>query len=252
MVILIRKKQIFSALGFCLCLLGMGAILWHGQPDTAACAVAPAQAPRPVLVIDPGHGGEDGGAVADDGTAESGVNLAVSLRLREILTFAGRETVMTRDEDVMLNDEGLATMRERKVSDLKNRVRLVNETPGAVLVSIHQNALPGMPSVHGAQVFYNGVPGGEGLAKAVQERLNQTVNTERAKVCKRIPDTIYLMKQVTVPAVLVECGFLSSPQETDRLKTTAHQTRLAVTIAAGLLAGEGGESPALDTAQTTE
>ena len=139
------------------------------------------------------------------------------------------------------NDYSVRAFREKKASDLKNRVALVNAQEGAILVSVHQNCLPAAPQVHGAQAFYNGVEGADILASAVQETLNQAANPEKGKTSVRISDSIFLTKNVTAPAVLIECGFLSSPQETERLKTAEYQRTLAAAMAAGLMraAGEG-------------
>ena len=188
-----------------------------------------------IVVLDPGHGGEDGGAVSGDGTVtESGLNLEIALRVRDLMTFSGVEMVMTRSEDVSTYTEG-ATIRQRKVSDLKNRVALVNGTENAVLVSIHQNSLPSSPSTHGAQVFWNEQPGAQDLAGEMQEALNQCINPERPKEAKEIADTIYLLKNVTAPGVIVECGFLSNQAETARLEEPTHQRLLAAAITTGYL-----------------
>lgn len=189
------------------------------------------------VVIDAGHGGEDGGAVAADGTVESTINLAVAQRLEALLRFLGYETRMTRTEDTAIYSEGAETLREKKASDLKNRVRLVNETPNAVLLSIHQNSLPSSRSVRGAQAFYAGTEGSAALAEAIQAALNTAINTEKARSCKAIDTSVYLMKHVERPAVLIECGFLSNAEETLELQREDYQRKLAVTVTAGFLAG---------------
>ena len=187
------------------------------------------------LVIDPGHGGQDGGAVAGDGTEESRINLAISLQLEQFLRFAGVRTELTRREDVMVCDPGLETMRQRKVSDLHNRASFVNGVPNAVLLSIHQNSLPSSPSTRGAQVFWNRQEGAEELASSIQEALNGAVNAGHEKKAAQVPSSVYLMKEITAPGVLVECGFLSNAAETEQLKDPAYQTKLAAAIAAGVL-----------------
>ncbi len=192
---------------------------------------------RPVYVIDAGHGGEDGGAVSRSGVRESDVNLAVALELDALMRFLGRDTVMTRTEDISVYSDGAETLRQKKVSDLRNRAALVNATPNAVLVSIHQNSLPTVPSVRGAQVFYGTAKPDAALALSVQAALNECVNNG-AKQEKKADTSIYLMKTVTCPAILVECGFLSNEEETARLTSPEHQKRLAAAIAAGLLEAE--------------
>lgn len=142
---------------------------------------------------------------------------------------------MTRREDISLHDSGLSTFRARKTSDLVNRTAIANSVPEGVLISIHQNKLPGYPTVHGAQVFYNAVPGSEMLAAAVQEALNIHINAGSAKATKAADSGIYLLQHTTCPGILVECGFLSNPEETDLLKSGEYQTKLAVTILAAAL-----------------
>lgn len=224
---------------YILCLLllfvGFAAILWQGSAVQASRNLEQGMG-ETVLIIDPGHGGEDGGAVADDGTCESQINLAVALRLEALARLVGMETTMTRREDVSTADPAGSTVRERKVSDLKNRVSFCNTIPSGILVSIHQNSLPGAPGVHGAQMFYGGVADSEELALSIQDALNRTVNWERPKAAKASGDAVYLLKNAVCPAVLVECGFLSNGDETEKLKSPDYQTRLALTVLAGTLA----------------
>ena len=223
-----------------LLVLGAGALF--ALPRAVVPVLAPAREERAVFVIDAGHGGEDGGAVSQGGVVESGINLAIAQRLDALLTFLGEETEMTRTEDVSIYSDGAETLRQKKVSDLKNRVEIVNGTPHALLVSIHQNSMPTAPRVRGAQVFYNAVEPGEALARQVQASLNAAVNKGGAKQHKPIAPTIYLMKHVNCPAILVECGFLSNAEETELLCSDAYQMRLAAAIAAGLLGTEETEA----------
>ena len=244
-ILLIRKRTLLSA-WLLICLGCLSAVFWSGSRQASVPVSGAEQESGPALqavVIDPGHGGQDGGAVAPDGTKESGINLAISLRLEQLLRFAGVPTEMTRREDCMVCDPGLDTMRQRKVSDIRNRTALVNGIPNAVLLSIHQNSLPSSPATHGAQAFRNRQDGAETLAQLLQCNLNAVVNTHRAKEAKLIPESIYLMNHVTVPAVLVECGFLSNAEETLRLRQADYQMTLAVTIAAGYLQWAAGEEP---------
>ena len=244
-ILLIRKRTWLSA-WLLICLGCLSAIFWSGFRQVPVPVSGAEQESGPAfrtVVIDPGHGGQDGGAVAPDGTEESEINLAISQRLEQLLRFAGVPTEMTRREDCMVCDPGLDTMRQRKVSDIRNRTALVNGIPNAVLLSIHQNSLPSSPATHGAQAFRNRQEGAETLAQLLQCNLNAVVNTHRAKEAKLIPESIYLMNHVTVPAVLVECGFLSNAEETLRLRQADYQMTLAVTIAAGYLQWAAGEEP---------
>jgi len=233
---IIRKKMLVVFAALCACLAVMAVL---PAQEALLAADAGAELPR-ILVIDPGHGGEDGGTVAADGTTEAAINLAVALRLREVCFLCGVEPVMTREEDVSIHTEG-DTIRARKASDIRNRVALVNSYPNAVLISIHQNSLPQAKSVHGAQVFYNKTAGSETLSHALQQRLNRAVNTDRAKEMRPIDPSVYLMKHSNCAAVLVECGFLSNAGEAEQLKTPSHQKKIALSVAAGYFAWADAE-----------
>lgn len=238
MFITFKKWTALYVLTLLLLFAGFAVILWQGSAVNASKNLILAQENATVLVIDPGHGGFDGGALADDGTVEAQINLAVSLQMEQIAALLGVDTVMTRREDTALDSPDAGTVRQRKASDLKNRVELANSTPGGVLISIHQNSLPAAKTVHGAQVFYNSVPESETLALTVQDALNGVIN-DRPKEIKAAGKDIYLLHHSEIPAVLVECGFLSNPQETDMLNTQSYQTRLAVTVLAAALESLG-------------
>jgi len=234
MFITFRKWTALYLLTLLLLFVGFAAVVWQGRAVRASKNVELPQERGLILVIDPGHGGFDGGALADDGTVEAQINLAVSLQMEEIAHLLGTETVMTRREDAALDDPNAGSVRQRKASDLKNRVELAESIPNSVLVSIHQNSLPEVRSVHGAQVFYNSAAGSEELALAVQNALNTAIN-DRPKESKAAGKNIYLLYHTKAPAILVECGFLSNAQEAELLRTPVHQTRLAVTILAAVL-----------------
>lgn len=232
MVILLRRNRI-RLLALLMAATAAG-ILWAAHRDAAVPSAAPAQAADGwTIVLDAGHGGEDGGAVSRGGVPESGINLQIAKKMQGLLAFLGRGCVMTRADEAAIYSPEAKTLREKKVSDLKNRVALINETPGALLVSIHQNSLPSHPSTHGAQVFFNAVdPAGE-VAQGVQQALNESLGG--GKTVKAMDGGVYLMKQIRCPGVLVECGFLSNDEEAARLQTEEHQRRLAAAILAGLL-----------------
>lgn len=234
MVFILRKKFLARCAvgGTVAALLGVCLLLWGAAVPTFLNTAAQS---APVIVIDAGHGGEDGGAVAEDGTVESGLNLAIAQRLEALLCFLGYETRMTRTSDAAIYSSDAKTLREKKRSDLENRVRIVNETPNAVLVSIHQNSLPSARSVHGAQAFYAETEESAAMAERVQAAFNRAVNAGNEKSARQIDHSVYLMRMVECPAILVECGFLSNAQETALLCEEDYQQRLAVTIAAGSL-----------------
>lgn len=188
-----------------------------------------------IIVLDAGHGGSDGGAVSADGTPEDDINLAIVLRLRDLFALMGRQTVLTRTGENSLADPDSATLRQEKVSDTKNRVALINSVSNGHLISIHQNTLPGHPSVHGAQVFYGKVTDSDARAAAVQQALNGVVNVGNEKTAKPIGSDIYIMAHANCPAILVECGFLSNSAETRLLLSPEYQTKLAAAICCGYL-----------------
>ena len=230
MFIVFGKKAFYAI--FALLLVLTAATVSLLLPPEAVETSVSAPTGKTVWVIDAGHGGEDGGA---DGSKESNMNLAIARRLDALLVFLGEETRMTRTEDISIHDASASTLREKKRSDLENRVGLVNSTQGAILVSIHQNSLLSSKQTHGAQVFYGKKEGSAEVANAVQLALNQTVNAGNEKTEKAIDASIFLMKNVTAPAILIECGFLSNENETALLKSGEYQQRLAVVIASGLL-----------------
>lgn len=191
-----------------------------------------------VLIIDAGHGGEDGGAVAKDGTVEADINLAIALKAEALAKMCGREVVMTRREDVSIHDPSSATLREKKVSDLKNRAAICSQVENGVLLSIHQNSIAGYSSVRGAQVFYNEVSGSREVAESIQALFNAAVN-EQPKAAKPIGGDIYLLNNVSCPAVIVECGFLTNEEETKLLCDESYQRLLACIIIAGAQGAAG-------------
>ena len=242
-IVLIRKRMILCAALFgCLITVFASAMLIGHMAPEVSVFVASGDVPVTVIV-DPGHGGEDGGAVSASGVLESYLNLAVAAQVNDLLRFAGQRTIMTRTEDVSIHTEG-DTIRARKASDIRNRVALVNGTEHAVLLSIHQNSLPSSTVTHGAQVFWNQQEGAEELARVVQDSLNGAINAGNEKHPKQIPGTIYLMKHVTAPAILVECGFLSNTEETVKLQDPSYQMKLATAITTGYLRCLAGEEVA--------
>ena len=204
------------------------ALLW---PKTAEQASVALPEGPPVLIIDAGHGGEDGGAVSVSGQVESAINLSVALRLDALMGFAGVASVLLRDSDVSLHDADAGTVAEKKKSDLQNRVARVNATDNAVLISIHQNTYTDSGN-RGAQVFYADEASSLVLAQTAQEALRLALDPDNTRKPAKIPDSVYLMKHVTRPAILAECGFLSNPTEDQLLNTDAYQIKISMALAA--------------------
>ena len=184
--------------------------------------------PPVTVVIDAGHGGEDGGAVSVTGVYESKLNLEIALRINDLLHLLGVQTEMVRTEDVSVYTEG-STIAQKKVSDIRHRVALVEQTPNALLVSVHQNQFS-EAKYRGAQVFYAKTDGSQALAEQLQAALAVQVDPNNHRACKQAKD-IYLMEHVSCPAVLVECGFLSNSAEEALLRDAAYQKKLAAAVA---------------------
>lgn len=186
------------------------------------------------LVLDAGHGGEDGGAVSLTGTPESRINLAIVLKLRDVLGLYGVDPILLREEDVSLHDESANTLREKKRSDLKNRVEAIEAVEGGSLLSIHQNTYTSS-RYHGSHVFYAPTEGSQALAEHMQNSIKNTLQPDNERAVKQIPDTVYIMNHITCPAALIECGFLTHPEEEALLRDEDYQRKLAAVIAAAWL-----------------
>ena len=228
--------------------IGQWALLWVLALATAGYLVfwpggtvqtaGPMDSGRPVLVLDAGHGGEDGGAVSVTGVPESRVNLEIVQKLRDTLALYGVDPVVLREEDVSLHDPEASTLREKKRSDLKNRVRAVEAVEGGTLLSIHQNSYPGS-QYRGAQVFYAPTGGSRELAELLQTALREELQPDNDRQAKPIPESVYLMNHVSCPAVLVECGFLTNPEEEALLRDGGYQRQLAAVLAGAWLTAQG-------------
>lgn len=187
------------------------------------------------VIVDAGHGGDDGGAIGIDGTVEKDINLDIALKLEKILKFYGFNVIMTRTQDVMTCDDGLDSLRKRKISDIHNRFELMRKNPDAIFISVHQNKFEDS-SQHGTQVFYSGNDErSKELAEAIQTSVTLTLQRKNDRVVKKSGSGIYLLYHAKIPAVLVECGFISNFDEVKKLKDESYRMKLAILIADGLL-----------------
>lgn len=194
---------------------------------------------KPVLkqtvIIDAGHGGDDGGAIGIDGTVEKDINLDIALKLEKLLKFYGFDVIMTRTEDIMTCDDGLDSLRKRKVSDIHNRFDVLEKNPDAVFISIHQNKFEDN-SQHGTQVFYSGNNDeSKLLAESIQNSIVSVLQPDNSRVVKKSGSGIYLLYHAKLPAVLVECGFISNPAEVKKLNDEKYRMKIAILIADGLI-----------------
>ena len=228
------------------CLFAIGAVTavavltLLAAPCTAVLRTMQESRAEETLVLDDGHGGFDGGAVSENGMNEQAVNLSVAQRTRALACFFGVKTAMTREDEQALDYDPARSVRENKVADIRAREKIVNSFASPVFVSIHLNNFPD-PQYHGAQVFYSAnSAAGKPLAEAMQRALVEGCDPENRRAAKQAEDSIYLMRALTCPAVIVECGFLSNPEEESRLADENYHKKLALCIVTGYLRNADG------------
>lgn len=184
------------------------------------------------IVLDPGHGGKDGGAVSVTGTHEKQLNLDISLSMREVLHILGYNVIMTRESDIELthNDGGT-----RKMQDLKGRLEIAQSNADATFVSIHMNKFP-VSKYCGLQVYYSpNDSNGFVLAKSVQDTVMTVLQPDNDRKIKKADSTIFLLHKIKLPAILIECGFLSNQSEAELLDTREYREKLASVISIAIL-----------------
>ena len=187
------------------------------------------------VIVDAGHGGYDGGAEASDGTQEKDINLAIARKLEKYLSLGGFNVILTREKDEGIEDDITVSIAKRKVGDMKKRLQVIKDNPDAVFVSIHLNKFT-TSSPSGAQVFYS--PNNDVsilLATEIQQMVVTQLQKDNKRQVKKGDKSIYLLKNATIPAVIVECGFLSNPEELELLKNEEYQSKMAFSIYCGIL-----------------
>lgn len=224
-------KRDILLLTLCLCILGGAALL--GKSRIEPTVSTSAQSGR-VVILDAGHGGEDGGASSAGGDKESDINLDIVLKLESLMAFLGVDTQLTRQDDRSLHSGDARTIREKKISDLKNRVAAINSVPDAFLISVHQNHFTDS-RYSGAQVFFNGGDVSRQWGECTQSVLREVLDAGNDRKAKPMPDGIYLFEHISCPAILVECGFLSNGEEASLLLTDAYQRKVALALAGAYL-----------------
>ena len=217
-----------------LCVFLFGTLLYTAFGGNAEPIQTAASKPSSVIIIDAGHGGEDSGAVAN-GVLEKNVNLDIALKLRDFLVSSGYTVVMTRDTDISVYDTSAATVREKKVSDLHNRLAIINGSTDNILISIHQNKFE-QSKYYGAQMFYSkNNPESQVLAESIRQSVTGLLQPENKRELKAADNTIYILNKATVPAVIVECGFISNPDEAQKLSDENYRKKMAFAIYCGFL-----------------
>jgi len=190
----------------------------------------PLSSSSPTIIIDPGHGGKDPGKVGVTGTLEKNINLQIALILKSLLEAQDINVIMTRDEDKELT----TNTDNRKISDMKERITLIQESNAVLVISIHQNSFS-TPDVHGAQCFYRTASKeGKELATCIQKQVIASTNQTKIRPIKENND-YYLLKHSPLPTVIVECGFLSNPEEEQLLLTEEYQHKISWAIHLGIL-----------------
>lgn len=188
---------------------------------------------RPLILLDAGHGGFDGGTVASDDTVEKDINLEVTTDLSVVLRLLGYRVSTTRKTDTALDDDPTKTIRERKRADMAARLALYDTA--SLVISIHQNHFPDA-SCRGTQVFYStNHPDSEVLAEKIRQATVSRLQPDNRRACKAGSKDILLLHKTTSPAVIVECGFLSNPEERALLKSEHYRRRLALAFADGIV-----------------
>lgn len=186
------------------------------------------------IILDAGHGEPDGGAVADDGTVESELNLNLVLKLQKLLEASNCTVILTRSDKNGIYEATADTIRKQKVSDMKSRAKIANDSNAEMFVSIHMNKLP-QKQYSGWQTFYkNEDEVSKKIASNIQTSLNYFIKKENSRTIKSISG-IYLTKNVEIPLVIVECGFLSNEEENKLLQTDKYQEELVWSIYIGIM-----------------
>ena len=231
-------RKIVSGAVMCGCMLfaayGLSCITEKAEDMAVPVSLTDINSEKPVIVLDAGHGGIDGGCTSADGVPEKGINLNILLKLRDILEISGFEVKVTRENDISIHDDGIEGIAAQKSSDMDNRLEIFNTEKNAVCISIHQNQFTD-PVYKGAQMFYsNEQRGSERLARSLQSRFRELIQPDNEREIKECGKELFLCYYSKNPTVMAECGFMSNPDEASLLVTDEYQEKIALTIFAGL------------------
>lgn len=230
-VFCIRKRTLYISIGLLIVLVLIGKFLHH---RFAAKEVFYLPITNKIIGIDPGHGGVDPGAVSKSGVLEDEINLAIGLKLKRLVEQSGGIAIMTREEDKGLYTEQSTTLRQMKTEDLINRKELIEDAGCDLFVTIHMNSFTNS-RYSGAQTFYyDGNLENEKLAGIIQDELRNVLDKENRRAAA-VRDDVYLIKELGIPSVLVEAGFLSHPEEERLLQTEEYQEKIAWAVYVGIM-----------------
>ena len=228
------KLKTFYIVTLCVILIIFCLMMYSAFSNIAARASSDGISDKPRIIIDAGHGGEDGGAEVD-GVLEKDINLSIAEKVADMLRVCGCEVVEIRDEDVSVYDSNAETLREKKVSDLNKRVEVFNSDERNIVVSIHQNKFDSS-AYSGAQLFYSTNNAESAvLAEAIRTSVVSLLQPDNTRELKPAGSDIYVLDHAQVPAVIVECGFLSNPDERRKLTEDTYQREMAYSITMGVL-----------------
>ena len=231
---IISKKRIQIMLSAILVgVLAFGIQISNKEKQALTVETTATPASNKTIVIDAGHGTPDEGAESSNGTTEAEINLKIALKVQNLLEQTGSTVILTRSNENEIYDLESSTIREKKISDIKNRVKIGNESSADIFVSIHLNKIPEQ-QYYGWQCFYNTKnEKSKILAEQIQENLNDAIQKENKRIAMKL-DTVYIMKKVEIPISIVECGFLSNPEEEKQLQEDEYQNKLAWGIYNGI------------------
>ena len=231
MVIKVKLRWILMLCMAVVILIGMIYLLFFTPQETIA--LFPMQ--NQTIVLDAGHGGLDGGASTDDGVPEKNINLNIAKYLEAYLKQSGATVVMTRTKDISLHINEDAPVKQRKREDLLKRREITNTSGADLMISIHMNYFE-QKQYGGAQVFFEqNFAESKSLASAIQKSLKENLNSENKREVQAIPKDKLQFQNLSVPSALVECGFLSNPEDAVLLKSPEYQQKVALAIYLGII-----------------
>ncbi len=232
-MIILSKKRIMIVASVIIVALFVFAIQTNTKNTNVVQTVA-LPVSNKVIVLDAGHGKPDEGAQSSTGTTEAETNLKIALKVQSLLEQSGATVILTRSDDEAIYDLDSKTLKQKKISDIRNRVKIGNEAQADIFVSIHLNKIP-QEQYWGWQCFYKeGNEQSIKLAKSLQENLNESIQKENKRVAMKL-ENVYIMKHVEIPISIVECGFLSNKEEEKLLLEDSYQDKLAWGIYNGII-----------------
>lgn len=213
---------------------GASAYFMKRSQDETVATIGQMQKNTPVIVLDAGHGGIDGGCSSAEGVPEKGINLNILLTLRDMFRLYGYEVEVTRDTDRSIHDDGVEGIANQKSSDMDNRLEIFNRYDNAICISIHQNQYTD-PKYSGGQIFYSETNSqNKYLAQAIQDKFKEYIQPENDREIKQCGKELFLCYYSKNPTVMAECGFMSNPEEAALLNTEEYQNKVAFSIFAAV------------------